>query len=375
MHTDQSLTHNHGLNSNLEVAIYNNHAHYQHLYDLIAELKSYGTYTIGSDEPLSEELQDKVDQTIVDYLNGTHLFMCFNPEVNKNSKIYPPEGSLCGLLSLSIKEIPVHEPKSGIDAMQSTMLTITALKGAMQSASKGDFDLSEHFKAVSALNPSLAQTNTSSDIASTTAQDTTSIADPTTATDSSLEGPSDTNQEAALSDPSSLSTSTNHNSMFDHMSSEDLKAKVAAAQATLDALNALNAQKAAQEQAALEQAQAQEQSQDGNNSDSSDSAKEHKEEQAKQEHYCFINRVYIRPQERHQGAATKLLEQAISFAKEQECQQIILSTIATYQSALNLYQKMGFTELDPNKLPENIKVKARTIYLGLTLQEPENSHA
>ena len=80
-------------------------------------------------------------------------------------------------------------------------------------------------------------------------------------------------------------------------------------------------------------------------------------------------------QERHQGAATKLLEQAISFAKEQECQQIILSTIATYQSALNLYQKMGFTELDPNKLPENIKIKARTIYLGLTLQEPENSHA
>ena len=159
------------------------------------------------------------------------------------------------------------------------------------------------------------------------------------------------------------------------MSSEDLKAKVAAAQATLDALNALNAQKAAQEQEALEQAQAQEQSQDGNNSDSSDSAKEHKDEPAKQEHYCFINRVYIRPQERHQGAATKLLEQAISFAKEQECQQIILSTIATYQSALNLYQKMGFTELDPNKLPENIKVKARTIYLGLTLQEPENSHA
>lgn len=375
MCTDQSLTHNHGLNSNLEVALYNNHAHYQHLYDLIAELKSYGTYTIGSDEPLSEELQDKVDQTIVDYLNGTHLFMCFNSEVNKNSKIYPPEGSLCGLLSLSIKEIPVHEPKSGIDAMQSTMLTITALKGAMQSASKGDFDLSEHFKAVSALNPSLAQTNTSSDIASTTAQDTTSIADPTTATDSSLEGPSDTNQEAALSDPSSLSTSTNHNSMFDHMSSEDLKAKVAAAQATLDALNALNAQKAAQEQAALEQAQAQEQSQDGNNSDSSDSAKEHKDEPAKQEHYCFINRVYIRPQERHQGAATKLLEQAISFAKEQECQQIILSTIATYQSALNLYQKMGFKELDHNKLPENIKIKARTIYLGLTLQEPENSQA
>ena len=299
--------------------------------------------------------------------------MCFNPEVNKNSKIYPPEGSLCGLLSLSIKEIPVHEPKSGIDAMQSTMLTITALKGAMQSASKGDFDLSEHFKAVSALNPSLTQTNTSYDIASTTAQDTTSIADSTTATDSSLEGQSDTNQEAALSDPSSLSTSTNQNSMFDHISSEDLKAKVAAAQATLDALNALNAQKAAQEQAALEQAQAQEQSQDGNNSDSSDSAKEHKDEQAKQEHYCFINRVYIRPQERHQGAATKLLEQAISFAKEQECQQIILSTIATYQSALNLYQKMGFTELDPNKLPENIKIKARTIYLGLTLQEPENS--
>lgn len=367
MYKDQSLTHNHGLNSNLEVALYNNHAHYQHLYDLIAELKSYGTYTIGSDEPLSEELQDKVDQTIVDYLNGTHLFMCFNPEVNKNSKIYPPEGSLCGLLSLSIKEIPVHEPKSGIDAMQSTMLTITALKGAMQSASKGDFDLSEHFKAVSALNPSLAQTNTSSD--------TTNIAAPTSATDSSEEGQSDTNQEDALSDPSSLSTSTNHNSMFDHMSSEDLKAKVAAAQATLDALNALNAQKAAQEQAALEQAQAQEQSQDGNNSDSSDSAKEHKEEPAKQEHYCFINRVYIRPQERHQGAATKLLEQAISFAKEQECQQIILSTIATYQSALNLYQKMGFTELDPNKLPENIKVKARTIYLGLTLQEPENSHA
>ena len=373
MYTDQSLTHNHGLNSNLEVALYNNHAHYQHLYDLIAELKSYGTYTIGSDEPLSEELQDKVDQTIVDYLNGTHLFMCFNSEVNKNSKIYPPEGSLCGLLSLSIKEIPVHEPKSGIDAMQSTMLTITALKGAMQSASKGDFDLSEHFKAVSALNPSLAQTNTSSGTATTIAQDTTSIANSTTATDSSLEGQSDTNQEAALSDPSSLSTSTNHNSMFDHMSSEDLKAKVAAAQATLDALNALNAQKAAQEQAALEQAQAQEQ--DGNNSDGSDSAKDHEDEQAKQEHYCFINRVYIRPQERHQGAATKLLEQAISFAKEQECQQIILSTIATYQSALNLYQKMGFTELDPNKLPENIKVKARTIYLGLTLQEPENSQA
>lgn len=359
MYTDQSLTHNHELNNNLEVALYNNHAHYQHLYDLIAELKSYGTYTIGSDEPLSEELQDKVDQTIVDYLNGTHLFMCFNPEVNKNSKIYPPEGSLCGLLSLSIKEVPVHEAKNGIDAMQSTMLTITALKGAMQSASKGDFDLSEHFKAVSALNPSLAKDNTS----------------PTPISDSSLEEQSDDNNEAVIADSNSPALNTNNHSIFDNMSSEDLKAKVAAAQATLDAINALNAQKAAQEQEVLEQAQAREQSQDGNNSDGSDSTKDHKDEPAKQEHYCFINRVYIRPQERHQGAATKLLEQAISFAKEQECQQIILSTIATYQSALNLYQKMGFTELDPNKLPENIKVKARTIYLGLTLQEPENSHA
>lgn len=324
MNSDQSFT-----SANLQVALYNNHAHYQHLYDLIAELKSYGAYQAGSDEPLDEDLQEKVDQTIVDYLNGTHLFMCFNPEIKAQSKVFPPEGSLCGLLSLSIKEIPVKDNKNAIDPMQSTMLTIAALKGAMQSASKGDFDLSSHFKAISDLNPHLTVDHEGGDTKHVT---------------------SEVNSEVTSEDLNIV-----HDPVFDHISSDDLKAKVAAAEATLAALNALNEQKAAAAQA-LEQT---------DNDKVAEVDNEHQADKAQQ--YCYINRVYIRPQERNQGAATKLLQQAIDFAKEQECQQIILSTIATYQSALNLYHKLGFEELNPNTLPENLKVKARTLYLGINL--------
>lgn len=59
--------------SSLSVVLYNNHLHYQSLYDLIFELQSYGECP----EEISEGLQEKIDQTIVDYLNGTNLLMCY----------------------------------------------------------------------------------------------------------------------------------------------------------------------------------------------------------------------------------------------------------------------------------------------------------
>lgn len=376
MYLDQSYpSANLDSSSNLQIALYNNHAHYQHLYDLIAELKSYGSYQAGSDEPLSEDLQEKVDQTIVDYLNGTHLFMCFNPDPNTTSKVFPPEGSLCGLLSLSIKEVPIKEVKNTIDPTQSTLLTLTALKGAMQSASKGNFDLSEHFKAIAELNPQLNNSSQeqapepNSNILDDEAQlqanahNQEPIEDQDNAHDQGLE-----NSTELLEEDNKASSSS---SIFDNISSDELKAKVAQAEATLAALNALNAQKAAQEQT-LENEQ--EQSLDNEADCESDSNKldstSPSSDTAKSDPdlYCYINRVYVRPQDRHQGAASKLLLQAIDFAKEQDCKQIILSTIATYKSAINLYEKLGFEELDINALPENIKVRPRTLYMGIKLE-------
>lgn len=208
--------------SSLSVVLYNNHLHYQSLYDLIFELQSYGECP----EEISEGLQEKIDQTIVDYLNGTNLLMCFN------------HNSLCGLLSLSIKEHPNKDNNLG-GGVAGTMLTIAALKGAFE----GNMDISDQLQSLS------------------------------------------------------RSTQTP------------------------------------------------------------------KENQVHSTHYCLINRIYIRPQERNQGAASCLIEQALHLAQEQECNEVLLATIATYYSALSLYHKLGFSIIESYELPDNLKAKERTVYL------------
>ena len=59
-----------------------------------------------------------------------------------------------------------------------------------------------------------------------------------------------------------------------------------------------------------------------------------------------LGRLYVLPEYRNQGIATKLFEIAESKAKENNAKRLILDTYKRFESAVKLYKKLGFIEIN-----------------------------
>jgi ribosomal protein S18 acetylase RimI-like enzyme len=56
-----------------------------------------------------------------------------------------------------------------------------------------------------------------------------------------------------------------------------------------------------------------------------------------------LNAIYVVPQARNQGIATSLVQKALRWATEQECQEANLNVLMNNSNAKGLYKKQGFT--------------------------------
>lgn len=62
---------------------------------------------------------------------------------------------------------------------------------------------------------------------------------------------------------------------------------------------------------------------------------------------CELKRMYLKKEYRGLGIGKKLLIQSIQVARAMDYQSMRLDTLPSMQSAINLYKKMGFYEIDP----------------------------
>lgn len=59
-----------------------------------------------------------------------------------------------------------------------------------------------------------------------------------------------------------------------------------------------------------------------------------------------LKRLYVRPQFRHLGLGQLLSKKVIDDARDIGYQQILLDTLASMKPAMNLYEKLGFSQID-----------------------------
>jgi ribosomal protein S18 acetylase RimI-like enzyme len=59
---------------------------------------------------------------------------------------------------------------------------------------------------------------------------------------------------------------------------------------------------------------------------------------------CEMKRLYVKPQTRGMGLGRKLVTELIRFAKESGYKTMKLDTLTTLESAIKLYQSMGFVK-------------------------------
>ena len=62
---------------------------------------------------------------------------------------------------------------------------------------------------------------------------------------------------------------------------------------------------------------------------------------------CELKRMYLREEVRGSGLGKQMLLQSIETAKSMQYQKMRLDTLPTMKPAIELYQKMGFYEIDP----------------------------
>lgn len=78
---------------------------------------------------------------------------------------------------------------------------------------------------------------------------------------------------------------------------------------------------------------------------------------------CEMKRLYVKPEFRNKGIAKRLVEKIISDAKEIGYSNMLLDTLPFLQTAIKMYNKMGFYEIECyNNSPMD-----NTIYLKLDL--------
>lgn len=70
---------------------------------------------------------------------------------------------------------------------------------------------------------------------------------------------------------------------------------------------------------------------------------------------CEMKRLYVKPSCRGMKLGEKLIEELIAHARQAGYKEMVLDTIVPLQSAIHLYQKLGFTECEPyyhNPMPD-----------------------
>jgi len=60
----------------------------------------------------------------------------------------------------------------------------------------------------------------------------------------------------------------------------------------------------------------------------------------------FLSKLYVKKQYRKQGIASKLLQKAIHFAKQQQCDAVYLTCNKYNENSLSIYRHKGFTTID-----------------------------
>ncbi len=60
---------------------------------------------------------------------------------------------------------------------------------------------------------------------------------------------------------------------------------------------------------------------------------------------CELRKLFLRPESRGLGIGKALTEHCLTFAKQQGYTQCYLDTLASMESAIQLYKKMGFEQL------------------------------
>ncbi len=68
----------------------------------------------------------------------------------------------------------------------------------------------------------------------------------------------------------------------------------------------------------------------------------YREEQIKLRHIANVWGVYVRPQNRGQGAATRLIQACIAWAGERDLKVIKLAVVTTNSAAIRCYMRAGF---------------------------------
>ncbi|MDW3190833.1 MAG: GNAT family N-acetyltransferase [Cytophagales bacterium] len=71
---------------------------------------------------------------------------------------------------------------------------------------------------------------------------------------------------------------------------------------------------------------------------------------------CELKRMYLRTSARGSGLGKTMLLEAIEAAKSMQYQKMRLDTLPTMKPAIELYQKVGFYEIDPyrfNPIPDS----------------------
>ena len=64
------------------------------------------------------------------------------------------------------------------------------------------------------------------------------------------------------------------------------------------------------------------------------------------DHIALIDGLYVNEEYRHQGIATKLIDECKKWAAEEGAKIIELNVMSENVNAINLYQKIGFKELE-----------------------------
>jgi ribosomal protein S18 acetylase RimI-like enzyme len=78
---------------------------------------------------------------------------------------------------------------------------------------------------------------------------------------------------------------------------------------------------------------------------------------------CEMKRLYVRPQFRGMGIAKVLVDRILKDAREIGYSRMLLDTLPSLESAIRLYEKIGFTKI----APYNDSPVSDTIFMGLDL--------